>query len=70
MADRSVEGDLEMDPVYERWRGAVDKLVEADDYFKSLPENHPDKKKAWAAVRLAMQSLGKAPNEIEPKFSS
>jgi hypothetical protein len=35
-----------------------------------FPKNHPDKKKAWAAVRLAMQSLDQAANEIEPKFSS
>ena len=37
------------DPAVEQWSKAVDKLVEANDRFKSLPKDHPDTKAAWEA---------------------
>ena len=55
------------DPAVEQWSKAVDKLVEANDRFKSLPKDHPDTKAAWEAVRQAMLALAEAGKEIEPK---
>ena len=56
------------DPAFEQWSKAVDKLVEANDRFKSLPKDHSDKKAAWEAVRQAMLALAEAGKEIDPKF--
>ena len=56
------------DPAWEKYRSKLDKVVEASDWFNSLPEGHPDKKAAWDALMRAKHELGQAANEIEPKF--
>jgi hypothetical protein len=55
---------MAVDNESEQWSKAVDKFVEANDRFKSLPKDRPDKKAAWEAVRQAMLALAEAGTPI------
>jgi hypothetical protein len=59
---------IEDDPAYERYSKAIDQLRLAYDEFRAHAEGHPNKKAAWGTVKLAMDAVAAAANEIEPKY--
>lgn len=63
---------VENDPAWPRWSKAFDRAVEAGEAVRALshlPDNHPDKARAWGAMKIAQAELNTAANEIEPKFT-
>ncbi|QOZ76704.1 hypothetical protein XH83_15335 [Bradyrhizobium sp. CCBAU 53351] len=59
---------VEDDPAWAEYSKCYDNHREAMEYYRSLPENHPDKGAAYAAVLLAQGALNAAGNKIAPEY--